>query len=133
MLIEKELKKIFRQLLQDDIAHIDVDGFDVTVRVFDQASKLSLSTPVYFGGNFIPKSVRTSLSQKVPFARDHVKAYLSVDENNYQINLNYLGRLNGLQNETFKGLLEDFSWLASEWRLFLDEHDKNDLIHVRVK
>lgn len=133
MIVEKELKKIFRQLLQDDIVKIDVDGFNITVRIFDQASKLSLSTPVYFGGNYIPKSVRNSLTKNVAFSRNNIKAFPSIDEGNFQVNLNYLGRLNGLQNEAFRALLEDFSGLAGEWRTFLDEHDKNDLIHVRVK
>ncbi len=133
MIVEKELKKIFRQLLQEDIVKIDVDGFNITVRIFDQASKLSLSTPVYFGGNYIPKSVRNSLSKSVGFSSSHIKAFTSIDENNFQINLNYLGRLNVLNNESFRDLLEDFSGLASEWRNFLDEHDKNDLVHVRVK
>lgn len=133
MLVEKEIKKLFQQLLQDDVVHINVGRSDITVRVFDHASKLSLSTPVYEGGNFIPKSVRVaSLSKVVPFARDDLKTYLSIDEQSYQVALNYLGRLENFHNDSFKDLLEGFSGLADDWRLFLDEHDKNDLVHVHV-
>lgn len=134
MLIEKDLKKVLQQLLQNDVVNIDVGGgFSITMRIFDNASKLALSTPVYHGGNFIPKSVRNCISQKAPFNSESIKTYLTVDENRFQIFLNYLGTLDPVQNESFKGLLEDFSWLADEWRLYLDEHDKEDLIYVRSK
>lgn len=133
MIVEKELKKIFRQLLQDDIVRIDVDGYTTTIRIFDHGSKLSLSTPIYFGGNYIPKSVRNALTKGGTFPAVQIKAFPSIDEKNFEIDLNYLGRLNILSNESFRDLIEEFTELANEWRQFLDEHDKNDLIHVRVK
>ena len=52
MIIEKELKKLFHQLVESDIAHIDVMGSNIVVRIFDDSQKLSLSTPVYQGGNW---------------------------------------------------------------------------------
>lgn len=132
MLVEKEIQKLYQQLLQDDVVHVNVGRSDITVRAFDHASKLSLSTPVYEGGNFIPKSVRASLSKSVPFARENLKTYLSVDEPSYQVALNYLGRLENFHNDSFRELLEEFGGLADDWRLYLDEHDKNDLVHVHV-
>lgn len=133
MLLEKDLKKVFHKLIQDDIAQIVLGGFDVTIRVFDHSSKISLSTPVYLGGNFIPGSVRKCIFQKPPFQSESIKTSLNIDEANYQISLQYVGHLEHLNNGKFKDLLEEFGWLADEWRLFLDEHDKNDLVHVRVK
>lgn len=134
MAIAKEFKKVFQQLMHDSVAHIAVGGSDITIRIFDNATKYSLSTEVYFGGNFIPKSVRTSLEKKVSFSRDaSVKTFLSVDEKNFRIYLNYLGKLERVTTDAFHLVLEEFSWVADEWRLFLDEHDKNDLVYVRVK
>ncbi len=133
MILETEIRKVFNQLVQTDLAQIKVGGIDVLIRVFDNASKISLSTPVYTGGNFIPKSVRNCLLQKSPFRSNLIKTSLSVDEGKFEIFLNYLGLLNTLNNESFKELLEEFSWLADEWRLFLDEHDKHDLVYVHVK
>ena len=132
MVLQKELKRLFHQLVRGDVAQIALGGSDITVRILDHTSTFSLTTPVYFGGNFIPKSVRRCLSQKAPFAHENIKTNLSLDENNFKVYLNYLGSLDHLNGEKFKELLEEFSWLADEWRLFLDEHDKNDLIHVRV-
>ncbi len=134
MLLEKDLKKLFGQLIQNDIGYITLGNSDVKIRVFDSASKIALSSLVYKGDNFIPSSVRKSLSQKVPFQINcKIKTTFSLDEDNFQIGLNYLGSLENLNQNTFKEVLEEFGWLADEWRLFLDENDKHDLIHVRVK
>lgn len=133
MIVSTELKKMFQQLVQDDVARIKVDGTDVLVRSFDHASKLFLSAPVYLGSNFIPRSVRKCASEKAPFARnDQVKTYLTIDEEQFQVLLNYVGKMDSVQNESFIHLLEEFSSLADKWRLYLDENDRNDLVYVRI-
>lgn len=132
MIIEKDLKKLFQQLDHDEDAQITLAGNDIHIKVFDDASKISLLTTVYYGGNFIPKSVRNGISQKSPFNRVSIKTSLAVDENRYQVNLHYLGHLEQMNNQNFNRLLEEFTWLAHAWRAYLDEHDKNDLIHVHV-
>lgn len=134
MTVAKEFKKVFQQLMQDSVAHIVVGGSDITIRIFDNATKFSLTTDVYFGGNFIPKSVRACIGKPAPFSREStLKTFLSVDEPNFRIFLNYFGKLENVSNEAFRVILEEFSWLADEWRLFLDENDKTDLVHVHVK
>lgn len=132
MIIEKDLKKLFQQLDHDDVAKITLGGNDILIRVFDDASKISLITTVYNGGNFIPKSVRNGISQKAPFNNVSIKTSLAVDENQYLVHLRYLGHLEHLNNQNFTRLLEEFSWLAHAWKAYLDEHDKNDLVRVRV-
>lgn len=133
MIIEKELRKLLHRLIKEEVAQITLGASEVRVHVYDNATKISLSTPVYFGGNFIPLSVRKCLSQKPIFEKGHIKTYLFANEPHFQISLNYVGSLEYLNKRMFIDLLEEFSWLADEWRLYLDEHDKNDLIHVRVK
>jgi len=132
MIVEKELRKLLHQLVKEEIAQIMLGGSEVTVHVFDNATKIALSSSVYFGGNFIPKSVRNSLNKTPKFASEHIKTYLAADEENFQVSLNYVGGLEHLNKRMFVDLLEEFSWLADEWRLYLDEHDKNDLVHVRM-
>lgn len=132
MIIEKELKKIFHQLVKDEVAQIAVGTTDITIRVLEDASKFSLSTPVYFGGNFIPKSVRHCVTHKSSIPNERIKTNLSLDESNFKIYLNYVGNIDHIRANGFGQLLEEFSWLADEWRLILDEHDRNDLVHVRV-
>ena len=133
MLLEKDLQKLVYQLLQMDFAHIQLDGSDIRVGIFDKATKLSLSTCVYNGGNYIPKSVRKCVSQKAPFESKEIKVYLTVDEANFQIFLNYLGNIEVLNYLLFQELLSEFTHLVDEWRLYLDKHDKDDLVYIPIK
>src|ERR1700692_1156699 len=106
MVIQKDLKKLFHRLSKEDFAEVEMGGSNVLVRLLDRDSKLSLSTPVYFGGNFIPKSVRHCISMKAPFIHSGIKTTLSVDEDNFKIYLNYLGVLDNLSGDRFTDLLE---------------------------
>lgn len=133
MIIEKEFRKLLHRLIKEEAAQITLGSSEVSVHVYDNATKISLSSPVYFGGNFIPLSVRKSLSKKPIFEKGHIKTNLHLDEEHYQVTLYFVGGLEHLNKRMFIDLLEEFSWLADEWRLYLDEHDKNDLIHVRSK
>ncbi|CUI18018.1 conserved hypothetical protein [Candidatus Protochlamydia naegleriophila] len=133
MLIEKDIKKILNQLAGGDAIDVPFEGSDIRVRFLDDASKLSLTTSIYYGGNYIPSSVRRCLSHKSPFSHPSIRTYLSIDEQQYQIYLNYLGHPDVLNQRQLKDLIEEFAQLAEQWRLYLDEHDKNDLVHVRVK
>lgn len=130
MLIEKDIHKALHQLSEGEAISVPFDGSDITIRFVDEASKLSLSTSVYFGGNYIPPSVRHSL-KNTPAPHPAIRTYLTVDEQHFQINLNYLGHPTSLTYQDFRHLLEEFSDIAEKWRLFLDEHDKNDLVYVR--
>lgn len=133
MIIERDFRRLVHQLIKEEIAQIVLGNSELTVHVFDNATKFSLAAEVYFGGNFIAKSVRDSLTKKPAFLHGgpHIQTYFTIDEENFRIILNYLGGLEPLNKRMFIDILEDFSWLADEWRLYLDEHDKNDLIHVR--
>lgn len=132
MIIEKEFRKLLHQLIKEETAQIKLGGSDMSVHVFDNATKIFLSSEVYLGGDFIPKSVRDSLLKKPAFENDHIPSELSINEATSSISLNYVGRLDHLKKRMFIDLLEEFSCLADEWRLFLDENDKNDLIYVRI-
>lgn len=131
MLVEKELQKIYQDLISHDQTQIFLSGSDVTVRVFDNSTKISLTTPVYFGGNYIPPSVRSGITKSPPFEKTQtINTTLTVDEDSYRIFLHYIGTTEVLNNTKFAYLLENFCYLAEEWRIYLDEHDKNDLIYV---
>jgi hypothetical protein len=132
MIVEKEIKKIIHQLSEVQSAQVVLNGFDMTIRLFDHSKKLSLSTPVYFGGNYLPASVRKCISQRPPF-HHHIHTFLSVDEPHFEVSLNYEGGLQNMSNENFIELLESFTENAEDWRIILDENDKQDLVHVRVK
>lgn len=133
MLVEKDIQQILSHLAAGDSIKIPYDGSDIVIRTIDDASKLSLTALVYDGGNYIPHSVRLCLSRKSPFFHPNVLTFLTVDENYFQIKLNYLGHAQDINHQIFKELLEEFGLIAEKWRLYLEEHGKSDLIHVKIK
>lgn len=133
MLAETDLKRLFHKLIRQFSAKIHFCGSDITVNFYDHASKVQLSTPVYLGGNYIPKSVRDCISQRPPFDNYAMRTHFTIDEDTYRVLLNYNGPLNRSEDYLFEGLIETFGNLAEEWRQLLDERDKNDLIYIHAK
>lgn len=134
MLLEKDLKKLLDRLTHDDVVEIPFGNNALTLRTVDHASKLVMSTPVYFGGNFIPSSVRKCASQKSPFRNQaQIKTTLSIDEDKFRISLRYIDDVENLNRHNFSNIIEEFSLIADEWRTVLDENDKNDLVYIHMK
>lgn len=133
MIVQKELRRLLKELTDRETAELTLSFSPIKIRVFDHGSKLALATSVYEGGNYIPKSVRQGISGTPPFRPSAIRTFLKVDEDHYQIHLNYLGPLSHLNDMQLQEILEEFNDRADEWRLFLDEHDKNDLIYIHVK
>lgn len=133
MTVKDEINKVIQDLQLDDNAHINMHGYQVSIKLVDSAHKVSLSTKIYQGSNYIPQSVRSCLVKGLPNHHSEIHTSVSLDEQNFQIRLHYLGKSDHLNPSTFSSLLEEFSWIAEEWRYFLDEHDRHDLIHVHVK
>lgn len=132
MVVKSELNKIYHELKTHDQAQYFLCDSDVTVRVFDNASKIGFLSPIYFGGNYIPKSVREGIKKSPPFEKlQAIKTYLTVDETNCRVFLHYIGTMEALNQNKLHGLIEEFEFLSAEWRIYLDEHDKNDLVYVR--
>lgn len=131
MLIDRELQKLFQGLSGQKTVSFNYEGVPLTMSVLDNGSKFALSALVYEGGNYIPRSVRNCIRETV--FPSPIKTNLKVDEEHYQISLHYEGGAHHLNDSRIHSLLEEFNSLVADWRLTLDEHDKNDLVHVRVK
>jgi hypothetical protein len=130
----KEVSQVIERLKADRSAHIDIYGSPLSIGLFDEAHKLTLSTVVFHGSNFIPLSVRACLNKKdAPIHPSALPTYITVDEQNSSIILNYIGRWESVTPFTFDRLLDEFCWLAEEWRSFLDEHGRQDLVHIYHK
>ncbi len=133
MIKEQDIAKVFNQLNDDSSINFVYAGNDVTIQAIDHASKLSLSTNVYFGMSYIPMSVRNSASSKAPFVRGRIPTYLTIDNDQYTITLHFLGNLEVLDSSSFKFLIEEFALLADEWRHYLDDLDNNDRVYIYHK
>lgn len=130
MIIDKEFKKVLDELTDGQPITISLEGSDISVCFVDEDSKLSLTTSVYHGSNYIPMSVRQSVSQS-SIKIHTMRTFLTIDEQKFQVFLNYLGQANALSHYNFRNILEEFGLIAEKWRLHLDERDKNDLIYVK--
>ena len=132
MIVNKELVKLLHQLVKDETAQIKLGDSNITVNVFENGTKIFLSSPVYCGDNFLPGSIREGLNKRPDLQQEHIKTYFSIEEEAYQVRLSYIGCLDHLNKRMFIDLLEEFSWLSDEWRIFLEGQDKKDLIYVRI-
>lgn len=132
MLVGKDIRQIFNQLAGGDTLNIPFDGSEINIKVVENSATLSLTALVYDGGNYIPPSVRGCLSRKSPFFHPSMQTFLKIDEQKFQIELHYQGQAQLTQQE-FREIFEEFGNLANEWRVYLEDHDKHDLIYVRVK
>lgn len=131
--VNYNFQEVLNHLIHGNMIQLTFDQSNINVRFVEDASKLSLSAPVYMGGNYIPPSVRRCLSHKFSMHRPSIQTFLSIDEQAFQINLNYLGEAEFIDHHEFKEIIEEFGSIAEKWRSYLDEHDKNDLVYVRSK
>ncbi len=131
MVIEKAVEKALFQLAHDTETQISVGHFHVDMRIFDGASKMSLSTPVYVGENYIPRSVRGCLAGQAPFSENTLNTFLTVEEATFRVILHYVCGVEKLDHIRCKVILEDFARTADMWCDWLDDHDKRDLVYVR--
>lgn len=132
MIAIKELNKLFGDLKRSPTAQIELGDSLITIQFHQAEGTFSLHSSVYRGENYIPGSVRKCLTQKPPF-QQMIRTYFSVKEENFEIFLHFVGSLENLCGDNFRSILEEFSALSHEWRLYLDDYDKKDHLHVRVK
>lgn len=111
---------------------VSLCGFQISVRQIDDASKVLLSTSVYQGDSYFPKSVKHSIKEALnPESSFHT--FLTVDEERFNITLNYLGKAEDLSEEEFKAILNEFSCTALQWRQYFEDHEKKDLVYVTAR
>lgn len=133
MIVQQEVQKLFQNLIHQEAGIIVVDGSEILVRMMDHGEKVKLTTPVYCGGNYIPSKVRQAASKPNLIKSEFIHVELIVDEEGFEIFLRYIEDTHSLDLNRLKDDLEEFAWLADEWRLLLDQEDQNDRVHVPVK
>jgi hypothetical protein len=132
MVLHREVDKLQQQLAHHHTAQIELYGMGVVVRTLEDASSLFLTSSVYAGCSYIPSGIRNCLknSKQAPFDQSGLATFLTVDESLYSVTLNYLGAYEEDALITLKETLEEFAHQATEWRLYLDEKDRHDRVHV---
>lgn len=124
---------LYKRLISDHHVQIEMGGAEVDVRISDHNHQITLTASVYEGGNFIPLSVRKCVKGKIPFGGQWIPTKLIINEAEYQVLLTYNGIVSEIDLQSFKDTLEEFSWQADEWRLYLEEHGRHDLVYVHAR
>jgi len=126
-------QEVIKSLVAGSVIDLNFDYSNIQARFVEDTSKLSLTTSVYVGSNYIPSGVRTSLSHKFSFSHPVIKTFLTINEQEFKIQLNYLGDAEDLNHSEFNEIVEEFGDIAENWRIFLDEKDRNDLVYVKAR
>lgn len=132
MVVQQVVQKLLHNLVLRESSIIVISGIEILVRLNNRGEEILLSTPVYNGGNYIPNKVREAVANKKLIKSELMNIELITDEDKFEIILQYKDRADHLDLRKFKEDLEEFAWLAEEWRFRLDEEDHNDRLHVRV-
>jgi hypothetical protein len=130
---EAPIKNLIDQLKHHFQAEMVVHQFSIAISLDKLRRELTLSTTVYQGQNYIPLSVRHAVSGHGLGPASAMKGVLSIDEENFAVRLTYCGVASDLSEGMLAYMLEEFSWLAEQWRWILDEQDRRDLVHVPTK
>ncbi len=127
------IKDLVDHLKHNRKADVPVNGFMVAIEYAPVGALLNMKTTVYQAVNYIPPSVRQCLSPQFKGPISPLRTFLHLDEEKYAVSLNFDESIQHITQDTLTYLLEEFSWVAEEWRRLLEDHDQRDLLHVRAK
>lgn len=131
MVIPKEVITILESLRTKQVGELTFQGTPISFRVFDEGQKLYLQTSVFEGHDYIPPAVRQGMATKLPIHNYEFRTFLTLDEENYRIILNYVGNAELSDVPHFHQLLEEFQFISEEWRDYFDNGGQKDLIWVK--
>lgn len=126
------IRDLMQELRVKQSARITFKGNEIFLEMKEDGDKIHFQAAVFEGDNYIPPSVRNGIKQKVPFMDNFFKAYLTIDEEQFKVLLHHDEPSRTTSSNLFTQI-DRFSFLAEEWREFLDHNGKRDLIPVRVK
>lgn len=130
---EAPIKNLVDQLRYRLRAEVSIHQFEISIVLDRLNQELTLSTAVYQGQNYIPTSVRHAVSGHVLGPASTLKGILSLDEEAFRVTLTHCQVMTELSEKSLTYLLEEFSWLAEQWRWLLDEQDRRDLVHIPAR
>lgn len=131
MISENEIDQIIENLIKHQHIEMKIDGEIVVFRFSEGFKKIEISSSVFNGDNYIPKSIRRGINAPSVFPYSFIKTYFTVDERKFQVILNFTRILdNGFSD--FESWLKEFLWLAKEWRHIIEDHGREDLLFVYV-
>ena len=133
MLNQEEMEQVMFKLMTDLQVEMNINGLAILLKLSDDMQQLELTTPVFYGGNYIPQSIRRGIQAEALFHPSTIKPTLFVDEVQFQVMLTYAGNVEEEGFKALKEVLDEFVWIAKEWRFVLERHGKEDLQFIYIK
>lgn len=130
MLIKEGLEKFILNLVAIGRATVDYGNSKLHVEFDREQKQVRLSTQVYFGGNYIPQSVRGALLLSPPFSIREIATSFFVNEEAFTIDLQHIAKGISLFPREISSLVENFIFLAESWKTLLEEEDEKDRIYI---
>lgn len=131
MLLERDVQRLVTHLVQAGSAEVELLGATVILQLLGSDNKLLVSTEIFSGMDYVPPSVRQALGEDLPIpVAATIRTFPKIDEPSATVHLHCLSILSGVDSVQLKALLEEFAWLADEWRRHLNDRGRDDLIRV---
>lgn len=128
--LTKTIHDGFIALNSGGVFRFDHSGGQITAYLVSDHTKLVLISSVFQGEGYIPESVRKATKRESLAGFASLPTTLKLDEGAHEVSLRYMGKAEKSES-AFLALLEEFSALAEEWRLFLEDRGGDDLLYVK--
>ncbi len=127
------IKDLVDYLIHRGKVEVPAHGSRILVEFSARTELLSFQSTVYQGQDYVPPSVRLCLSPSFRGPASSLLTSLELHKETYSVSLHFSDTIPHLTHDLLMSLLEEFGWLAEEWRQVFDDHDKRDLVHIRAK
>jgi hypothetical protein len=132
MITDNQIPSIIETLMKDNSAVVAIEGMSMRLSLWNDGQIIHLSTPVYHGENYIPPSVKDAIKQPFAISSERFEASFKLDETTCFISLESLGTW-AETAEDLKLMLYEFASFAEEWKNWLNEKGKGDLLPIYLK
>lgn len=102
-------------------------------KISEAGDEVSLTALLFSGSNYIPHSIRSCLKVSPPMPVSAIITYITVDESEFEICLKWEGSSSLVDSHEFSSIVSEFGTIAEEWRLYIDENDRRDLVYANRK
>ena len=123
----------FGKLLEEGHRTVTLCGFELTAKLFDDGSQVYLSTPVMIYRTDLSPAVRDAVREGATVEGSQLDGFLRLDESKGIVYLDYLGPMEAESGVEYIHLLQEFIWIANEWRYRLDLKGKLDLTPLPIQ
>jgi hypothetical protein len=122
----------FGKLLEEGKRTVAMCGFEVTTRLFEDGEGVYLSTPVLICRSDLLNDIRESIRFGEKVEGSGLDTFLRIDEEFGIVYLEHLGPMAAETPVEYIHLLQEFVWVANEWRYRLDLRGRGDLVSIPI-